>query len=25
VTYRLALNWPDGKVMATWDGSAEMK
>jgi hypothetical protein len=24
-TYRLALNWPDGKVMATWDGSAQLK
>lgn len=24
-TYRLALHWPDGKVLATWDGSAEIK
>ena len=24
-TYQLSLQWPDGKVMATWDGSAEMK
>jgi len=24
-TYKLSLRWPDGKVMATWDGSAEMK
>ena len=24
-TYQLALEWPDGKVMATWDGKATMK
>ena len=24
-TYQLALTWPDGKVLATWAGSAEMK
>src|SRR3990172_11600948 len=24
-TYQLALTWPDGKVMATWDASAHMK
>ena len=24
-TYRLALTWPDGKVMATWEGTAQMK
>ena len=24
-TYQLSLRWPDGKVMATWDGTAEMK
>jgi hypothetical protein len=24
-TYQLALEWPDGKVMATWDGTATMK
>lgn len=24
-TYQLALEWPDGKLMATWDGTAETK
>jgi hypothetical protein len=24
-TYQLALQWPDGKVMATWDGTATVK
>lgn len=23
--YQLALEWPDGKVMATWDGTASLK
>ena len=24
-TYQIAHEWPDGKVMATWDGTATMK
>jgi len=24
-TYQMALEWPDGKVMATWDGTATIK
>jgi hypothetical protein len=24
-TYNLALHWPDGKVMATWEGTGQMK
>ena len=24
-TYQLALQWPDGKVLATWDGTATVK
>jgi hypothetical protein len=24
-TYQLALEWPDGKVLATWEGTASIK